>query len=194
MSGIQSPLHDGPLTLEELEILLPQELVSYLQERPWIVTAKAGEQRWRRMNELIVMLGELYNVHLVEEAQVHGMLAQLCDSIEKGMHRNVEPLCKLLITVGLKMKGQDVRRRQYLHVDQDASIQLDQEEATSPLQGVYGNHAVPQQSGCGTATILELYINKAKAYRERIREWRLGQRIRFMLDDLLALDARGWQA
>lgn len=205
----------GSLTQAEVEALLPRELVSYMHEQPWVVTPKARDERWRRMNVLIVLLGELYNVCLIEEEEVLRMLERLCASIEKGMRRNVEPLCRLLVTVGPVLEGRRPRRRRkHPKVGQDAlddsgsssdddddddDMMRDDAEEDERLHTVGDDSVLARERSprrCrtkGRRKELDDCIFKAESYLEHVREWKLGERIRFMLQDLLDLRARNWQ-
>jgi hypothetical protein len=212
--SVALPSPGGTLTRAEVEALLPQELVAYLRDQPWVVTPKAREERWRRMNDLIVLLGQLYNVRLVEEEQVHAMLGQLCDSIENGMHRNVEPLCKLLVTVGPALEGRSAKRREHLTVDQDVLDEDDYDDDYGEEKAEEGKGEVVRMDDPNFESLwgrgwtntkrdeqrrtkkregLGEYMAKVESYRQRVREWKLGERIRFMIQDLLELKARNWK-
>jgi hypothetical protein len=186
-----------------VDAVLPQELVSYLRERPWVVTPKILHERWRRMNDLIVLLGEFYNVGLVGEDQVRRMLEQLCESIEHGVRRNVEPLCRLLATVGPALDGRRGRRRHSAGPADDAQDDLDalDDELDVNVTSNDGFVLLPGSDKEDDDDLdeeqhegLAEYLVKIEGYLGRVREWQLGERIRFMIQDVLELKARNWQS
>lgn len=190
----------------ETEALLPQELAAYLRERPWVVTPKVLAERWQRMIELVVLLGEFYNVGLVAEAQITWMLDQLCASIEQGVRRNVEPLCRLLATVGPVLDGRRRRAAEHLGVDQDDD---DDDDGVGVVDDGINDGATwvddfvlarpsekkneEKEKEKKMTKGVDEYMDKVASYLRRGKEWNLGSRIQFMIMDVMELRTRNWQ-
>jgi hypothetical protein len=188
----------------ETEALLPQELAAYLRERPWVVTPKVLAERWQRMIELIVLLGEFYNVGLVAEAQITWLLDQLCASIEQGVRRNVEPLCRLLATVGSVLDGRRRRAAEHLGVDQD-----DDDDGVDVVDDTIDDGATwvddfalarpgeekneEKEKAKKMTRGVDEYMDKVASYLRRGKEWNLGSRLQFMIMDVVELRTRNWQ-